>query len=303
MEKGESISPPMKKRKGVNIKILPVLDESISSSEVSVQLVYTARLKTKKDASNLLKILTPLPAELEHLKRIRSRNNELEIVIGKKCLSSDHPAFDSFVSSTIVKTPVPLHKPLSTVQFQKYNEYWPCNFHPEKEIEKLLSVNCGFDRNEFEAISKNVTIVLNKCSEVGRQVCAIYDPHDEELVCLSTSSDGILSHAVMNCLTLLAATQINSTEEKMVNEKWHSGEILCTKRIVRNKHTDYLCTGLEIYLSHEPCIMCAMALLHSRAMKLFFVNEVRNGALRSAVKLHCLDGINHRFKVFKIQYS
>ncbi|GAB68259.1 cytidine and deoxycytidylate deaminase-like protein, partial [Plasmodium cynomolgi strain B] len=62
----------------------------------------------------------------------------------------------------------------------------------------------------------------------------------------------------------------------------------------------YLCTNYYAYLSHEPCFMCAMAMVHSRIKCVIFDELNRdNGALFSRAKLHCVKNLNHHFKVYK----
>ena len=66
----------------------------------------------------------------------------------------------------------------------------------------------------------------------------------------------------------------------------------------------YLLNNCSIYLTHEPCIMCAMALLHSRISNVYYLNKnIQFGALGSIYKLHTLKKTNHRFNVYHFQQT
>jgi tRNA-specific adenosine deaminase 3 len=65
----------------------------------------------------------------------------------------------------------------------------------------------------------------------------------------------------------------------------------------------YLCTGYDAFLAREPCVMCAMALVHSRLKRVFFAApNAETGALsgdRAGVRrLHSVRSLNHHYQVF-----
>ena len=58
----------------------------------------------------------------------------------------------------------------------------------------------------------------------------------------------------------------------------------------------YLCTGLTVVTTAEPCAMCCMAMVHSRvARAVFGSRNPGHGGLVSAYRIHTLPSLNHRF--------
>jgi tRNA-specific adenosine deaminase 3 len=86
----------------------------------------------------------------------------------------------------------------------------------------------------------------------------------------------------------------------------HDAKLLPMKQSNSRPET-YLCSGLDIYLTHEPCVCCAMALVHSRFRACVFArrmpgtgglcSEKDNGAL--GYGLFWRRELNWRFMAFE----
>jgi tRNA-specific adenosine deaminase 3 len=316
-------SPPSKKPRGAprkmkKYKVTCIMDDKYTR-EIPFSWLITGRIADRKEAARLTNKLPPMPPELLHLKRIRSRGGMLEIIVSDqfidssvvddavrqfKCyLEADPEQSKGLDMDSIKATKVACIPPITRRQYDSVTTFWPCNFHPDRQIEQLLSENSGFSDKDKAEVFWNVDQVLAKSQEsCGRPACLVYDASDdskEMLVCTSGDPPEVhpINHAVM-----VAVSAIGKLHGAKLDLNSQNGiEVNCSSKIVRNRPNDYLCTGLDVYLSHEPCTMCAMALLHSRAKRVFFVKKSpKTGALESIIRLHCLPNINHRYLVFKV---
>jgi tRNA(adenine34) deaminase len=61
----------------------------------------------------------------------------------------------------------------------------------------------------------------------------------------------------------------------------------------------YRLTGTTLYVTLEPCVMCAAAIVHARVRRLVFgAWDPRAGGAGSLINVLALPGLNHRVDVF-----
>lgn len=66
----------------------------------------------------------------------------------------------------------------------------------------------------------------------------------------------------------------------------------------------YLCVGMDVFCTTEPCVMCCMALVHSRIGRLFYKKS--SASTKGAIEVYCLHGrsqLNHTYEVWKFNDS
>ena len=202
-------------------------------------------------------------------------------------------------------------------------KYWPCTFHEDAYLTKVLSPEF-FNSSELGHIKKRIQQVLglsftetfplsSQCSSIvcSESACIVVDPTNNSVICQvqhHPQQEHPLAHSVMIAVDkvgkFLGGSAWVLDNEDRVLTNYYCTKISTLNKIVSGHPSGYICSGYDVYLSCEPCMMCAMVLLHSRVRRIFFchTNE-KNGSLLSRVRLHTLPGINHRFEVFKVTFN
>jgi tRNA(adenine34) deaminase len=74
---------------------------------------------------------------------------------------------------------------------------------------------------------------------------------------------------------------------------------ICALREAGAALGSYRLTGTTLYVTLEPCVMCAAAIVHARVARLVFGTwDPRVGGVGSCIDVTALPGLNHRVDVF-----
>ena len=207
-----------------NIKIKAILSDAFTQDS-ALATVHIANIIDRREATNLMNKLPPLPTSLCHLKRIQHKQGVLRIIIAPASMNEedsitrmkttllegkDENYFKGLDLESLQMVQVPSSQPLTRSQYNDILTYWPCNFHPDKSVEKLLTEeNCGFSQHEISTVEQNVNKILESSEENGnRPICLIHDAN-EVLICTSglPKEQHALKHCVMMAIDAIARLQ------------------------------------------------------------------------------------------------
>lgn len=253
-----------------------VMDERLLAAP-KLTNVCVLELRDKRNIPKVLSILPRLPPSLTHLKRINDTavivhgleeppNGEVRAKIEQ--IDGEGPQFlvKSVVSS----------KPKTKAQFEIAKQHWPTSFHENKHLEALLD-NTAIHEEEAQRLGE----VFAKAESI--EGCVFYDSGRNRVVTEhSGNARRPLKHPVMRAVEELAARQ----------------------RLNDDDDEQHLANGLDVFLASEPCTVCAMALVHCRAKRVFFgALRPSYGALSSRWCLQHNPSINHHYQVFQVTES
>lgn len=214
---------------------------------------------------------------------------------------------------------IPKTQPKLRWQYEILTKDWPCKFYENKYLESLWK-NTVFNHTEIDYHRRNIEICKFISSELSVNNAAIaVNPYNNRIVALgySKKSKNPIMHGVIDLIDQVAITQGGGCWSKERDETYNKivekisqkysvefGECEFEKLPTSNdnlhKFGPYLCTGYLIYLLNEPCLMCSMALTHSRAKRVFYHLTSSNGALGSTTKFHTNSNLNHHYEVFHV---
>jgi tRNA-specific adenosine deaminase 3 len=204
------------------------------------------------------------------------------------------PPFSATNTPPIIATvPVPSSQPISKSQADEWSShYWPTVYkgaNPYGPHSSIVSQGLrGLKAPEKHILFARQVGAEAAASGIGLPFGAVMvDPDSGEVVaaagdarlrCNEKGWGNPLDHAVMIVIDMVAQRQLGNGVDVRPGRKvevW-DGKYLAAEA----GDEGYLCHNLQVYLSHEPCVMCSMALLHSRVGSVVFQRRMlKTGAL------------------------
>jgi tRNA-specific adenosine deaminase 3 len=136
-----------------------------------------------------------------------------------------------FVQNPIHIVPVCRYAPLNRQQYEAWKHVWPLSYREDTRLDpKFTTDDIGIIHSHMHDLLSNKTVV-----------CRIVEPTSNQIIAEASDArqEHPLHHAAMKAIDAVAQKEgkrMKRTASQMTNGS-------------------YLCTGYDIYITHEPCAM------------------------------------------------
>lgn len=264
-------------------------------NDLKLVKVWTIEI-SPKDSPKVLVLVRQLssqdPVSLVHLKRIQPIDGMLHVVLcSTEWLEESQIALKlsnmDFNYNNLCMKLVPGHCPGTKELSQDWGKkYWPLVWkgNPNDQILNDVKIDISLIKNHLDLIH---SLSVDSTKQGLPIITCIVNPLNNQLLATTRDLRHIhpLKHSIMQCIET-----VSQDEQRKRGEDSNS------------QH--YLCYGYHVYTTHEPCSMCAMALIHSRVSRLIYLKSMPStGASKPSsgegYTIHDHKLLNSRFEVWE----
>ena len=265
-------------------EITAVLPEEVTASTLPTDDAWAIQINDKRQISKLIKFLeAERPFQYKFIKRVNATKDGA-LVLYDFCGFDDDDIkrkLTGFEGAKVIKVKAPTKAPLTRKQFEEGREFWPIHFFESKDLEALLSRT----RSDIWGSEKS-THVEHMVRATGATNAVAVSPTSGRVIATAEGdSSHPMKHACMVLIDNVARTQGGGAWGPKISDK---------------SDDSYLLTGCDVYTGLEPCIMCSMALVHSRVRRVYFNRPSKEGACQTLVKMNTISELNHSYEVFQM---
>ncbi|KAK0449219.1 cytidine deaminase-like protein [Armillaria borealis] len=279
-------------------KIKPPPDEEDLASIRTIQ-AWVVDIPDPRHTTAMLKWLKQAGLDtddLGHLKRVQKQDGRTRLLLTALSTCPSPPT--DFNLPDPIQLPVPTSAALTPTSLALKSSFWPTIYAPRRkgETEPWSQGKVAWAR---DAMSLTVATAL-RAQENGELPIAAHVPipyevdNEEAILVTATASDTRTStgHPLRHCVPNLV---------RGIVDRYHEARSESSPSPDSAKNgTNYLLTSLSLFITHEPCVMCSMALLHSRVKEVFYLIPMeKTGGCGGATCLPTLPGVNHRFTIWR----